>query len=58
MQFAHRSNTPVLFAECQQLVVFPCVIHLLQGDVSVHSKNVEKEGEIRPLVLGGPWYAF
>ena len=39
-------------------MVFPCVINLLRGDVSIQSKNVEKQGEIRPLVLGGPWYAL
>ena len=58
MNFPRRSNTPVFFGECQHLVVFPCVVNLLQGDVSIHCKNVEAQGEIYSRGLGGSWYAF
>ena len=53
IKYLHRSNNPLLFSECQQLVDFSCVIHLLHGDVSIQSKNVEKETKIHAPYLSG-----
>ena len=32
-----------------------CGVHILQGHVSTHCKEVEKEGEIHPPVFAGHW---